>query len=107
MEHRRRLQHWQSLQRPCDGIPGTGMGLGERLLWLIAVRDEIGNNLFVPPDRNMCIGDVLMINKCAASNSRHAALEAGSAARKRADEERNDYRITIQLDVIVFRRVAW
>ena len=47
----------------------------------IAGGDKIGDILFVPPDSNLCIGDMCVINPCAATYSRHAAGEDGSGAR--------------------------
>ena len=48
--------------------------------------------MFVPPDSNLCIGDVSVINPCAGTYSRRAAREAGAAAGLRDDVKRAAYR---------------
>lgn len=46
----------------------------------------------MPPDSNLCIGDVSVINPCASTYRWHSAREVGWAARRRDGDKRTAYR---------------
>ena len=54
--------------------------------------DKIGDILFIPPDSNLCIGDVSVINPSADSYRRQAARTVGAAAARRDRDKDRAYR---------------
>ena len=56
-------------------------------------REKVGDILFVPPDANLCIGDVSVINPAADTYVVAAARGAGAAAAVRDRQKRDAYRL--------------
>jgi hypothetical protein len=55
-------------------------------------KEKIGDILFVPPDRNLCIGDVSVVNPAGDTCCHAAARTVGAAAAKRDGQKRRAYR---------------